>query len=189
MASNKFWLTDARILYMNNNYLNFLPSNEMSKNEILNALSRLFIYLIIIILIFGLNEEWLIIPIGGILMIVLHYYLSNTKTKQNKEPFKKSYHQKKRYDNIILDESLYSNDSFSQISSCSSSTSNDDSLISVDSLESKLFKSPSKLYEIDNKDRNLTNLKPKFNPKDQRRFAESLLPKSCPKENTINWRK
>lgn len=68
----KFWLDDFTELYKN--YTSFFPKYEMTRTQQLNAISRLFIYAIIILLIFNKRDYWLYIPlIGLIVIIILHF--------------------------------------------------------------------------------------------------------------------
>ena len=45
-----FWLINYKDLYQNKNYLKFFPKYTMSRTEQLNAITRLFIYYMILIL-------------------------------------------------------------------------------------------------------------------------------------------
>jgi len=78
MANNSdsryiFWLNDLSILYKNDNYLQFVPSADMTRTEQLNAMTRFCIYLIILVAISGRDDLWLQIPIICIIfIIVLH---------------------------------------------------------------------------------------------------------------------
>ena len=49
---NLFWTNNFKILYNNENYLNFLPNKSMSRFEQLNAITRFCLYLIILCLLF-----------------------------------------------------------------------------------------------------------------------------------------
>lgn len=71
----KFWINDFRVLYINNNYLKFFPTIQMTQIEQLNALTRFFIYYIIIILIFNMDEKLLYFPITLIFLIVIFYII------------------------------------------------------------------------------------------------------------------
>lgn len=70
-----FWLDDFSQLYINNNFLNFFPKYDMTRIEQLNALTRFFLYYFIIILIFGKEKSWLLLPITGFVVIIIIYYI------------------------------------------------------------------------------------------------------------------
>ena len=64
MSENSiFWLYNIEILWKDDNYLRLLPSENMSKIEKFNAISRLLIYHIIIILVFKLDIKYLYIEL------------------------------------------------------------------------------------------------------------------------------
>jgi hypothetical protein len=70
-----FWLDDVRVLYRGDNYMRFVPTSDMSRIEQLNALSRFCIILFILFLMFGKSEEWLYIPLIGMIFIIVLYNL------------------------------------------------------------------------------------------------------------------
>lgn len=70
-----FWLDDLRVLFKGGNYYRFIPTSDMSRVEQLNALSRFCIYLFVIFLAFGRADEWLYIPIVGLIFIIILYNL------------------------------------------------------------------------------------------------------------------
>ncbi len=72
---NIFWIENPSILYESNNYLNFFPTSNMTRIEQLNAITRLCIYYIIIISLFGNNDKSLAFPFIIILLIVIIYYI------------------------------------------------------------------------------------------------------------------
>jgi hypothetical protein len=74
MNKDKFWLEDPSILYANNKYLDLLPTNNMTKIEILNSLSRLFILFFILLVIFNRLDKWLFVPIIGLIFVFILYY-------------------------------------------------------------------------------------------------------------------
>jgi hypothetical protein len=70
-----FWLEDIMELVRDGNYIRFIPTKNMTRIEQLNAMSRFFIYLAIL---FAINErfdEWMYIPIIGLVVIVLLYFM------------------------------------------------------------------------------------------------------------------
>jgi hypothetical protein len=78
-----FWLDDISILYKDGNYLNFIPTNEMSRVEQLNAVTRLLIYFILLCFMFNKSEEWIICALLLICSTIFMNYMfkSNTKSK------------------------------------------------------------------------------------------------------------
>ncbi len=72
-TSNKddFWLDDPKQLYLNDNYLSFIPRYEMTKNQQSNAISRLCLYMILLILIFNKGEIYLFIPITILILVII----------------------------------------------------------------------------------------------------------------------
>ena len=72
----KFWMDDFTELYKNNNFVKFFPQYESSRVEQLNAITRFFIYFIIMSLIFNKSDEWLYIPIIGIVIVVIIYNIN-----------------------------------------------------------------------------------------------------------------
>jgi hypothetical protein len=87
--NEKFWMDDIRELYQNNNYLKFVPKYEMTRTEQLNAITRLCLYFIILILLFDQSEEWLYLPITIIVLVVILYNINkmdkHNQAKQNKK--------------------------------------------------------------------------------------------------------
>jgi hypothetical protein len=68
-----FWLDNPTVLYKNGNYANIVPTSSMSRVEQLNALTRFFIYYIILLLMFKKTDKWVLIPIVFIVLIVITY--------------------------------------------------------------------------------------------------------------------
>jgi hypothetical protein len=69
-----FWLISFQELYKNNNYLQFFPSRNQSKNELLNTIFRFSIYFSLILYFLTLNYKYLfIIPIIALFTIGLYY--------------------------------------------------------------------------------------------------------------------
>ena len=66
-------MNDITILYKDGAYIKFFPTSEMTRVEQLNAISRFFIYLIIIFLMFDSSNEWLFIPIVGLILCIILY--------------------------------------------------------------------------------------------------------------------
>jgi hypothetical protein len=91
MSDDKFWIDDPTVLYKNGNYLQVIPDSSMTRIQQLNAITRLCIYFIIILLLFGKAGSWLYVPLIIIVLIVILYniYVSDPydTQKANKEHF------------------------------------------------------------------------------------------------------
>ena len=83
----KFWMDDFTELYKNNNFVKFFPKYESSRIEQLNSITRFFIYFIILALIFNKNDEWLYIPIIGIVIVVIVYNVNKKDKLANSKEF------------------------------------------------------------------------------------------------------
>lgn len=68
-----FWLNDITVLYKDNAYLKFIPTSEMTRVEQLNSMTLFCIYLIILLLMFDTTNEWLFLPISGLILIIILY--------------------------------------------------------------------------------------------------------------------
>jgi len=73
----KFWLEDPTILYKNNNYLKFFPTYEMSRIDQLNAITRLCLYYIILLVLLGKKNIYIGLPIFIIIFIIVIYLIYN----------------------------------------------------------------------------------------------------------------
>jgi hypothetical protein len=80
-----FWLDDLSVLYKNNGYTQFVPTSNMTRVEQLNALTRFFLYTIIIFYILGEPNEWMYIPIIGIIFCIVLYNVFEVDEKGKKE--------------------------------------------------------------------------------------------------------
>jgi len=77
---DKFWLEEPSILYKKYNI--FFPYPSMTKEEQLNAITRLCIYVLILMMLLGTSDIWIQTPIIIIIIIVIF----NLVTKNNTEP-------------------------------------------------------------------------------------------------------
>lgn len=73
----KFWLENPNVLFNNNNYLKFFPTYQMSKVEQLNAITRLCIYYILLLLILGKNKVYLGLPFFIIFFVIIIFFIYN----------------------------------------------------------------------------------------------------------------
>ena len=83
ISNEQFWFNNPKILIEEDKYLSIWPNENMSKNEKLNSLSRLIIYITIIGFIFTYSFKILISGIVTLgIFVFLHY-----SSKNNKENF------------------------------------------------------------------------------------------------------
>lgn len=81
-----FWMDDPFILFKNDNYIKFVPTNEMTRIEQLNSITRFSIYFIILLIMFKKNVKWLYVPFFSIIITVFLYNIhesdANSKEKE-----------------------------------------------------------------------------------------------------------
>lgn len=85
MSDNTFWTQDPTILYKNNNYLEFIPSEEMTRERQLNAVTRFAIYYLIITLILKKEEQWIHLGIVVIFFVIVLFYSFDSDIKGKQE--------------------------------------------------------------------------------------------------------
>ena len=90
---NKFWTEDYTILYRDNNYLDFFPKDNMTKEQKLNSITRYSIYLLPILYVMTDNSVWLLIPI--IIIILCIFFNKIEKLDNSSENIKKNKEKKK----------------------------------------------------------------------------------------------
>lgn len=96
-----FWLDDLSVLYKDKNYIKFMPTTDMSRVEQLNALTRFSIYLLILFLLFGKEDEWLYLPIIGLIFIIVLYNLFAIDEDGKKQEL---FRMKRKVKSPVLDE-------------------------------------------------------------------------------------
>ena len=108
----EFWLDDITELYKNNNYTRFFPKYDSTRIEQMNAISRFAIYLIILILMFSENYEWLYLPITLLVLIVFLYNINKTDRFANNKELSKilAIRDKSKKENCIKKEIEYIQD-------------------------------------------------------------------------------
>ncbi len=72
---NKFWLENPNILFNNNNYVKFFPTYQMTRIEQLNAITRLSIYYILLLLMLDKNKIYLGLPVFIIFFVIIIYFI------------------------------------------------------------------------------------------------------------------
>jgi len=77
---NNFWIYDISILWKNNNYLILLPLDGMSKYEKYNAITRLLIYHIFLLLILKLDLKYIYLDV---ILIITIIYINISDNKNN----------------------------------------------------------------------------------------------------------
>lgn len=81
-----FWLNDYKELYQDMKYLHFYPLRKMTRNEQLNAISRILIYFSLMIILFNKDYKWLYVSMIGLIIIVIIYNINkNDKDSKKKE--------------------------------------------------------------------------------------------------------
>lgn len=100
--NEKFWIEDPSILFKKDNYYRIIPTREMTQNEVFNSLTRLFIYLGILLYLLSRNAGYLLIPISSIVVIVIIYHL-NKQERQSSELFEPLPKQKTKCKEPTLD--------------------------------------------------------------------------------------
>lgn len=81
---DKFWINDPTIFFHNKNYFKFIPTNNMSRIEMLNSFSLFSFYILIIFTLF--YKEYIIYPIVSLLFLFVIYKIYE---KYPNEPKKK----------------------------------------------------------------------------------------------------
>lgn len=75
IKNEPFWIDKPSILFTQTNFYSIFPTQKMSKFELLNSLTRFFVYLTILYIIFGKKSLFLVFPVIGIITIVTLYYI------------------------------------------------------------------------------------------------------------------
>jgi len=79
---NKFWTQNFSILFKNNNWLKFIPTNKMNNIEKLNSMARYFLYLGVILYFFKNDKKYLILGLMG-MVFTIYLYKNNYKENFN----------------------------------------------------------------------------------------------------------
>ncbi len=72
---NIFWIYDPCILFQGQNYYRVLPMCRMNRVTVLNKLSRLCFYVLILTLLFARPLTYALIPLVVIIIIIIVYLL------------------------------------------------------------------------------------------------------------------
>ena len=84
-----FWLDDPMVLFQKNNYYKFVPTTEMTYVEKVNAFTRFFIFLALLLIIFCGWTEYIYIPIMGIIIVIIAYFV-HKKNNNDSDHFNKN---------------------------------------------------------------------------------------------------
>ncbi len=93
--SDPFWSENINILWAGDRAIEFFPTRDMTNYEKLNAISRFFIYLAVILLLCFHNYLVLFIPIIGLAILYMIYHNDAVLHKENTEQF--DHHVKKQF--------------------------------------------------------------------------------------------
>ena len=77
-----FWFNNINVLYENDNYLDFIPQKNMTRDEQLNSIVRLCIYVFIILVLFEVKTYYLY-PFYVICLTILFHQINKNTTQQN----------------------------------------------------------------------------------------------------------
>jgi len=84
LKTDSFWFNDYSIIFDKERLIEFVPTNNMTNNEKLNALLRFSIIITFVLFLKNKNYNLLIIPVISAL-ITLYIYKFNTIEKKNNE--------------------------------------------------------------------------------------------------------
>lgn len=88
MNSDKFWYDDFSILFNNNRLIEFIPTNDMTRDEKFNSLVRMALYLSIILMISKNNYLYFYIFLS-VLFLTYLLFIFNDKEKEKFRDLKK----------------------------------------------------------------------------------------------------
>jgi len=104
-----FWMNDVTVLFRDGNYIRFVPTSDMTRVEQLNAATRFFLYLIIILFLFDKTDEFMYIPIIGIIMVIILYNVFEIDEKGKREELLRMKRRKESMRDLAYKESLDNN--------------------------------------------------------------------------------
>jgi hypothetical protein len=86
MSSDTFWSINPKILFQQDRLVEFFPRKEFTREENLNALARLGIYIGIVVSLYKANPMYLYIPVAVLLFTQFIYSHSKKEEKETFEP-------------------------------------------------------------------------------------------------------
>lgn len=131
---NEFWISNPEILYKD--YWSIIPKQNMTRVEQMNAISRFIIYLIIILILFGFNNDLIIYCLIILVLIIIFNFIYENNEKnvindivqKNKSENEEFYNQQK-FENDLLNNADYNpsiNSIYDNYKENFSKTNNDD---------------------------------------------------------------
>jgi c-di-AMP phosphodiesterase-like protein len=115
-SDNVFWIYDPMILFRDGNYLKIFPTKDMTQIQVLNALTRLCIYLAIIFVLVSAISGYAYVPIIFILIIIVIYFFNNNKNSVQTEMFDDNYPNTNNSDNIDNTDNIMNKQNYKKIS-------------------------------------------------------------------------
>jgi len=85
-----FWLDDINVLFKNNNYLDFFPRYESSREEQLNSITRFAIYLLTLSIILNLDEKYIYISLTLVVFTILFHTINMADPKSKEKDVNKT---------------------------------------------------------------------------------------------------
>jgi hypothetical protein len=130
---DEFWIKNPEILI--NKYYEILPTNGMTRVEQMNAVSRILIYILILVMIFDRKTEIIIFILVGLSLIIALYFIymndkqgiNNDLINENKDEFEKFDSKQDLLDNQELNKNilnLYENKKEQNVKSLNSKLEN-----------------------------------------------------------------
>uniref|UniRef100_A0A6G6AB47 Minor capsid protein P9 transmembrane helices domain-containing protein n=1 Tax=Borely moumouvirus TaxID=2712067 RepID=A0A6G6AB47_9VIRU len=182
-----FWIYDPMVLFRNNNWYKIIPTKNMTQVEALNALTRLFIYLLIISAILSLVTNYAYISIIAIIVIIIIYFIILNTSGPD------TLYDNHNHDNVEkFTEENMNNKNLDDSKNCQKSTKNNPFMnITLQDLEENNNRleacNINDGMDEENNDRQFYTMPVTTIPNKQTEFAKWLydLPETC-KENQLN---
>lgn len=177
----QFWINNPSILFRKNNFYKIIPTKKMTKTEVLNTLTRLFIYLLMIYIIFYIHDTYIFLLIIGIIIIVIIYF--NQNNDNGVVSTQENYPEKHEKNNDLKCQLPSKNNPFMNISIDDNPNRLPACNIS-DEINNKIFEDVNDVYDRRYSQRQFYTLPITTIPNDQTSFAKWLygFPETC-KEN------
>lgn len=86
-----FWVEQPSILFRRDRLTNFFPTAKLTVVENLNAVIRLLIYLSLILILFTRNSQYLLLPLGGMLVTYVLFQIYPKKEVLKEIPPRESF--------------------------------------------------------------------------------------------------
>nr|URM62288.1 hypothetical protein [Mimivirus sp.] len=105
-----FWIYDPMILFDNNNWYKIIPTSNMTQVEALNAMTRLFLYLLILSALLSLVVNYAYALIIAIVVIIIIYFVT-ANTRYNIGDYRENFNESNSNHNNSNNNDLNNNDS------------------------------------------------------------------------------